>query len=83
MLSVENIISLPSNLTIGDDDNNSSNASQAQQVIGGLASPYGDHLMLLNIYENYQEAKKKTEWCKENFINHRSMKQVLKRSKKF
>ncbi|KAL1459627.1 hypothetical protein WDU94_011591 [Cyamophila willieti] len=36
--------------------------------------PGGDHLVLLNIYNQWAEADFSTQWCYENFIQHRSMK---------
>ncbi|CAC5424154.1 DHX16 [Mytilus coruscus] len=38
--------------------------------------PGGDHLTLLNIYEQWEETDYSTQWCFENFIQHRSMKRA-------
>uniref|UniRef100_A0A8D8X4B0 RNA helicase n=2 Tax=Cacopsylla melanoneura TaxID=428564 RepID=A0A8D8X4B0_9HEMI len=38
--------------------------------------PGGDHLVLLNIYNQWAEADFSTQWCYENFIQHRSMKRA-------
>lgn len=38
--------------------------------------PGGDHLVLLNIYSQWAEADFSTQWCYENFIQHRSMKRA-------
>ncbi|KAK2184226.1 hypothetical protein NP493_276g03006 [Ridgeia piscesae] len=38
--------------------------------------PGGDHLTLLNIYNQWQETNYSTQWCFENFIQHRSMKRA-------
>ena len=39
-------------------------------------SPGGDHLMLLNVYKQWEETGFSTQWCFENFIQHRSMKRA-------
>lgn len=33
--------------------------------------PGGDHLTLLNVYEQWAETNYSTQWCYENFIQHR------------
>lgn len=38
--------------------------------------PGGDHLTLLNVYEQWADTNYSTQWCYENFIQHRSMKRV-------
>eukprot|EP00039_Didymoeca_costata_P030367 m.29206 g.29206 ORF g.29206 m.29206 type:complete len:1054 (-) comp8076_c0_seq1:74-3235(-) len=35
--------------------------------------PGGDHLMLLNVWNEWVETNYSTQWCFENFIQHRSM----------
>uniref|UniRef100_A0A7S4IG90 RNA helicase n=1 Tax=Vannella robusta TaxID=1487602 RepID=A0A7S4IG90_9EUKA len=35
--------------------------------------PFGDHLTLLNVYTQWLESGFSTQWCFENFIQHRSM----------
>jgi pre-mRNA-splicing factor ATP-dependent RNA helicase DHX16 len=39
-------------------------------------SPVGDHLTLLNVYNQWKETDFSTQWCYENFIQHRSMKRA-------
>ncbi|KAG1698522.1 Pre-mRNA-splicing factor ATP-dependent RNA helicase DHX16 [Nymphon striatum] len=39
-------------------------------------SPGGDHLTLLNVYKQWHETSFSTQWCFENFIQHRSMKRA-------
>ncbi|EDO26027.1 predicted protein [Nematostella vectensis] len=34
----------------------------------------GDHLTLLNVYHAYKQNHEDTQWCYDNFIQHRSMK---------
>ena len=36
----------------------------------------GDHLTLLNVYEAWKKNNCSTVWCKENFIDERSMKKA-------
>lgn len=38
--------------------------------------PGGDHLTLLNVYNQWTETNYSTQWCFENFIQHRSMKRA-------
>lgn len=38
--------------------------------------PGGDHLTLLNVYDQWVETGYSTQWCYENFIQHRSMKRA-------
>lgn len=39
-------------------------------------SPYGDHLTLLNVYNQWRDTDFSIQWCFENFIQHRSMKRA-------
>ncbi|XP_055303004.1 pre-mRNA-splicing factor ATP-dependent RNA helicase DHX16 [Sitodiplosis mosellana] len=38
--------------------------------------PHGDHLSLLNVYNQWVETDYSTQWCYENFIQYRSMKRA-------
>jgi pre-mRNA-splicing factor ATP-dependent RNA helicase DHX16 len=38
--------------------------------------PGGDHLTLLNVYNQWRETNYSTQWCFENFIQHRSMRRA-------
>ncbi|XP_059142711.1 pre-mRNA-splicing factor ATP-dependent RNA helicase DHX16-like [Physella acuta] len=38
--------------------------------------PGGDHLTLLNVYNQWEETEYSTQWCYENYIQHRSMKRA-------
>lgn len=38
--------------------------------------PQGDHLTLLNVYNQWRDTNFSTQWCFENFIQHRSMKRA-------
>lgn len=39
-------------------------------------APGGDHLTLLNVYNQWAETDYMTQWCFENFIQHRSMRRA-------
>ncbi|RNA26374.1 pre-mRNA-splicing factor ATP-dependent RNA helicase DHX16 [Brachionus plicatilis] len=39
-------------------------------------NPAGDHITLLNIYKQWEDTSFSTQWCFENFIQHRSMKRA-------
>ena len=36
----------------------------------------GDHLTLLNVYNQWAETDFSSQWCYENYIQHRSMKRA-------
>ena len=38
--------------------------------------PGGDHLTLLNVFEQWADTDFSTQWCFENFVQHRSMKRA-------
>ena len=38
--------------------------------------PVGDHMTLLKVYKQWEETGHSTQWCFENFIQHRSMKRA-------
>ena len=38
--------------------------------------PGGDHITLMNVYNQWEETSYSTQWCYENFIQHRSMKRA-------
>ncbi|XP_014219992.1 putative pre-mRNA-splicing factor ATP-dependent RNA helicase DHX16 [Copidosoma floridanum] len=38
--------------------------------------PGGDHLVLLNVYNQWQQSDYSTEWCYSNFIQYKSMKRA-------
>ncbi|XP_069678567.1 pre-mRNA-splicing factor ATP-dependent RNA helicase DHX16 [Periplaneta americana] len=42
----------------------------------GFFTPGGDHLMLLNIYSRWADSDFSTQWCYENFLQHRSLKRA-------
>ncbi|MFS7970387.1 putative RNA helicase [Helianthus anomalus] len=77
MLSVESIFYVPRDML-----------EESRTVIKSFSSPEGDHLTLVNVYhasiefleknktENGNEKAEKNlrKWCKDNFINNRSLK---------
>lgn len=73
MLSVPNVI-LPLAANQAGDD---LDAIQAQQTISVFFSPYGDHIMLLKIFEAYIAEKNQKEWCRNHFIHYKGMTQVM------
>ena len=42
----------------------------------GFWSPVGDHLTLLNVFNRWKETNFSTQWCMENFVQHRTMKRA-------
>lgn len=44
-----------------------------EAAMAELASRDGDHLTLLAIYREWEEAGRSTEWCSEHFLNPRSL----------
>ncbi len=44
-----------------------------EESMAELARREGDHLTLLHIYKNWEEAGRSTEWCTERFLNPRSL----------
>ncbi|KAG2430993.1 hypothetical protein HYH02_013525 [Chlamydomonas schloesseri] len=50
--------------------------AQADQRKAKFYQPEGDHLTLLQVYEQWKANKFSVPWCKENFIQDRSMKRA-------
>jgi pre-mRNA-splicing factor ATP-dependent RNA helicase DHX16 len=40
----------------------------------GFFTSGGDHVMLLNVYTSWAASEFSTQWCYENFLQHRSLK---------
>ncbi|KYQ89599.1 DEAD/DEAH box helicase [Tieghemostelium lacteum] len=51
-------------------------AFQADAAKKTFFHPEGDHLTLLQVYNQWRETGYATQWCFENFIQHRSMKRA-------
>jgi pre-mRNA-splicing factor ATP-dependent RNA helicase DHX16 len=48
-------------------------AVHADHAMRSFWRPAGDHLTLMNVYNQWVETDYSTQWCFENFIQHRSM----------
>jgi pre-mRNA-splicing factor ATP-dependent RNA helicase DHX16 len=49
---------------------------QAEQSRKAFASPAGDHLTLLRVYKDWEQTQFSENWCKEFFVQYRSMKRA-------
>ncbi|KAK2715119.1 pre-mRNA-splicing factor ATP-dependent RNA helicase DHX16-like [Artemia franciscana] len=49
---------------------------QADTARKNFFVPGGDHLSLFNVYDQWEESGFSSQWCYENFIQHRSMKRA-------
>ncbi|KAI8803208.1 P-loop containing nucleoside triphosphate hydrolase protein [Cladochytrium replicatum] len=67
MLSVENITFVPVD-----------KREQAAEARNKFINHQGDHLTLLNIWKAYLDVGKDRDWCNDNFINARSLKQKVR-----
>lgn len=63
MLSVPNVFMRPRE-----------NQKAADEAKARFAHIDGDHLTLLNVYHAYKQNKEATDWCYDNFLNHRALK---------
>ncbi|XP_002732327.2 ATP-dependent RNA helicase DHX33-like [Saccoglossus kowalevskii] len=66
LLSVESVLFTPHN-----------KREDAHAARKKFTSSDGDHIMLLNIYRAYKAVKGNKQWCFENFINMRHMRNAL------
>jgi pre-mRNA-splicing factor ATP-dependent RNA helicase DHX16 len=53
-----------------------SEAVQAEQARKNFFRAGGDHLSLLAVYQAWEETNYSVAWCRENYIQHRSMKRA-------
>ena len=51
-------------------------AIHADNARKNFNKPHGDHLTLLNVFNQWKETNYSTQWCFENFIQHRSMRRA-------
>lgn len=65
MLSVPNVFSRPPNLR-----------KEADAAKAMLTVPGGDHLTLLNVYNEYMNNQHDRNWCRNNFLNQRALAQA-------
>eukprot|EP00884_Botryococcus_braunii_P018562 jgi/Botrbrau1/538/Bobra.0010s0013.1 len=49
-------------------------AKAADEAKARFAHIDGDHLTLLNVYHAYKQNQEGTDWCYDNFLNHRALK---------
>ncbi len=49
-----------------------------ENTIKRFHKPGGDHLTLLNVYREFKENSESSFWCKENFLNYKSMIKAMK-----
>lgn len=49
-------------------------AREADEAKARFAHVDGDHLTLLNVYHAYKQSGEDSDWCYQNFLNHRSLK---------
>lgn len=85
MMSVENLFYNPSHKENGTASTSSSNRDRGDEksheevdmAKKTFAAEEGDHLFYLNVYNGYQEADEKRQWCKEHFVNRRSLEKAL------
>eukprot|EP01127_Copromyxa_protea_P017583 TRINITY_DN5380_c0_g1_i1.p1 TRINITY_DN5380_c0_g1~~TRINITY_DN5380_c0_g1_i1.p1 ORF type:complete len:1028 (-),score=194.31 TRINITY_DN5380_c0_g1_i1:35-3118(-) len=48
-------------------------ATHADHAMRNFFQPFGDHLTLLNVYKQWEEADYSQAWCYENFVQHKSL----------
>jgi ATP-dependent RNA helicase DHX8/PRP22 len=50
---------------------------EAEEAHAKLASPHGDHLTLLKLYDAWRQAGKSTSFCHEHYVHARALKQAI------
>jgi pre-mRNA-splicing factor ATP-dependent RNA helicase DHX16 len=75
---IEEIITIVSMLGVGNAVfyHSKDKQQQAEQARKSFASPAGDHLTLLNVYRTWEQTQFSENWCKEFFIQYRSLKRA-------
>lgn len=74
MVSLVSLLSVESGIFVTPADQKEK-AAAAKLM---FCSPDGDHMTYLDVYNGFQDAKKKKQWCHSHFINYRAMNKVLK-----
>jgi len=69
MLSAEGIWFRPSR-------KNSEQLQDAEEAQQRFMHPLGDHLTLLRVYRKWEDNGCSPEWCKENYVHHRALRQA-------
>jgi HrpA-like RNA helicase len=87
LLSVENLFWVPSHKENGtnvnqggaskDADKQQLSLQEVDMAKKTFAAEEGDHLFYLNVYNGYKDADDKKQWCKEHYVNRRSMEKAL------
>ncbi|KAJ3218005.1 hypothetical protein HDU67_006905 [Dinochytrium kinnereticum] len=74
----EEVVSIIAMLTAGNGIffKPKNEAVQAEQARRNFFRPGGDHISLLSVWNQYVETNFSTAWCKENYIQFRSMKKA-------
>mmetsp|Transcript_131848 Transcript_131848/g.228458 ORF Transcript_131848/g.228458 Transcript_131848/m.228458 type:complete len:706 (-) Transcript_131848:478-2595(-) len=70
-LSIAALLSVP-NIFVRPRDN----ARAADEAKGQFTHMSGDHLTMLNCFHAYKGAGERQDWCNDNFVNYRSIKQA-------
>lgn len=71
-LSIIAMLSMDNLFTISAQDREQSSIAKRN-----MSHSSGDHLTLLNIYYSFKASKDQDRWCKDNFVDSKSMKQVI------
>ncbi|KAK9814960.1 hypothetical protein WJX73_003260 [Symbiochloris irregularis] len=69
ILSIAAMLSIPNVFMRPREAQKAADESKAR-----FAHVDGDHLTLLNVYHAYKQNKESTDWCYDNFLNHRALK---------
>ncbi|KAJ3098111.1 hypothetical protein HDU97_004295 [Phlyctochytrium planicorne] len=74
----EEVVSIIAMLTAGNAIffKPKSEAVQAEQARRNFFRPGGDHISLLSVWNQYVETNYSLTWCRENYIQHRTMKKA-------
>ncbi|KAL0207315.1 hypothetical protein P9112_011943 [Eukaryota sp. TZLM1-RC] len=84
MLSVEDVFYRPvsrKSIKINHDDvmglsSGSSQLARAESAHSRFVSAIGDHITLLNVYSKWEESNYSFQWCKNNFVHYRALKEA-------
>lgn len=71
-LSIIAMLSMDNLFTISTEDREQSTVAKRN-----MSHSSGDHLTLLNIYNAYKASKDQERWCRDNFVDPKSMRQVV------
>ena len=74
VLTIVSMLSVNSNIFYSPKDKKKLAETAHKNFTYGVK--VGDHMTLLNVYNQWAEREYSTQWCAENFIQHRSMKRA-------